>query len=74
MAWYEQVTTRLPRGASSFGVDSDAGVLVLVLVLQPDHDAEAVQALLDQLPADAVVVRISDERWYAGESAEANEP
>jgi hypothetical protein len=61
--WYEAAHARpLPRGMSRLSVDREAGVLHLVL--NPDHDGVAVQALLDQFPQDAVSVVISDERWY----------
>lgn len=62
VAWYDEVGGRLPRGTSSFGVDDEAGVLSLVLA--PEHDGVAVRDLLQALPADAVAVRISDERWH----------
>lgn len=62
VAWYEEVGGRLPRGTSSFGVDEEAGVLFLIL--DPDHDDAAVRSFLEGLPADAVTVRTSDERWH----------
>jgi hypothetical protein len=62
VAWYEEVGGHLPQGASSFGVDSDAGVLFLVL--HPEHDGAAVRSFLARLPADAVMVRTSDENWH----------
>lgn len=61
VAWYEEVGGQLPQGASSFGVDGDAGILFLVL--HPEHDGAAVQSFLERLPADAVTVRTSDESW-----------
>jgi hypothetical protein len=62
IAWYEELGGQLPRGTISFGVDSDAGKLFLAL--SSDHDDVAVQSLLEQLPPDAVAVRLSDEHWY----------
>jgi hypothetical protein len=61
VAWYEEVGGQLPQGASSFGVDSEAGVLFLLV--HPEHDDVAVPSFLARLPADALTVRTSDERW-----------
>ena len=66
VAFYEGVDRPFPPGMSSFGVDDEAGVLVLVVARE--HDEVAVRAFLEGLPADAVSVRISDERWYANEA------
>lgn len=60
--WYEAAQAGpIPRGMSSFGVDREAGVLRLVV--KPDHDGDAVKALLGRFPKGAVSVVISDEGW-----------
>jgi hypothetical protein len=63
LSWYEQSKLQLPAGTTEFGPDQDARVLSLVL--RPEHDAAAVQRLLEQFPPDAVQVEISSRSWYA---------
>lgn len=63
LSWYDELAEgRPPTGMTSLGVDTDGGVLELVL--RPDHDEAALRRLLRRVPTDAVRVVISSATWH----------
>jgi hypothetical protein len=74
MSWYDELAEgRPPTGMTSLGVDTDGGVLELVL--RSDHDEAALQRLLRRVPTDAVRVVMSSATWhgYGPTAASADE-
>jgi hypothetical protein len=62
-SWHDEIAeAQPPTGMTSLGVDTEAGVLELVL--RPDHDEVALQEFLEPFPSDAVRLVISDAQWF----------